>query len=200
MNRASLRPLLSLFVVGSTLLTAGCDEPNSRCEGRDIYYCTTANTDGLFTLPCEWRKGETCSDFCVESNGEGFCSLTKDFAPNCPPWRGEDDNGSIGYLESHCEDDTVVLCRDGYLIEKKPCDAFCVEPVDAIGIDAAICANEPEPNPACDEVISGCIDGMVTSCVHGFAVGTSEICPEGSTCTLEPPSKYSRPSAYCGHI
>lgn len=179
------------------LFAFGCTEPSSRCEGRDVYYCTRDSHDDLFDGPCKYEKAETCPDFCVESNGAAFCSLTKDFAPNCPPWRGEDENGFIGYLESHCEDDTVVLCRDGYVIEKKPCDLFCVEPIGARSNDAAICANEPEPNPACDEVISACIDGMVTSCDHGFPTGTPGVCAVGTTCTMGPCSEYNWASAYC---
>lgn len=197
MSRASRSPLLSLVVACSTLFALGCNEPGSRCEGRDIYYCNSEDILDVFDGPCKYVKAETCPHFCVESNGQAFCSLSENFAPNCPPWRGEDENGFIGYIESHCEDDTVVLCRDGYLIEKNQCDLFCVEPVGALWSDAAICANEPEPNPACNEVISACIDGMVTACDHGFAIDTPGVCAEGTTCTMGTRSEYNWASAYC---
>lgn len=92
------------FCAVSSKAEPRCDTLRAWCEeDGTLVYCK----DGYAVAP----SGQPCP-YCIETDGDAFCPLSDEPEPRCP-----DDEGN----STVCSENTIVSCRDGYLMGTQVC-------------------------------------------------------------------------------
>jgi len=185
--RALARTIVSVPALASIL---GCGENQCptqgqmRCQGTQLQWCAEYDSETIDGTYLAWEpfRPLPCSDYCVEADGQAFCSPTPNPIPEC---------AHDGY---GCWENAVVECQGGYPQEETaPCDAgtctiddsgcgYCLPP-GIVAVPDPVCATPPyDTCPATDECNTTCVGNTVFQCNCGLRLAEATVCGDAGVC------------------
>lgn len=146
-----------------------CSSGDEKCEYNRPYRCE--QTQGGWRDPYHWYSASDCAQgtTCLEIDGAAICALSTTREPRCSGVQGP-----------HCEGNTRLFCRNGFLTSEDACLTCRSEEgvVTCTGIATALCDSDTEclPGLFCDIGQSKPACRKITPCQDNHDCYSGNVC------------------------